>query len=122
MNVDSIIQLAKTNIWWTVTALVIGLVVRALKTDGPIPITIPAKWRPWLAVALGILSTVVNMLATGTPLKDALAGGLVAALASISGHELLVESARGGRELGESQPDFVKRSVPPPPPPPEPMN
>lgn len=117
MEIQPVIELAKTNVWWTVTAILIGLIVRAVKSDGPIPITLPAKWRPWLAVALGIVSTILNKVATGTHWKDALAGGMVAALASISGHELLVESARGGRELGESKPDFVKRSLPPPPPP-----
>lgn len=113
------IDLVRDNKWWALAALLIGFVVRMLKSDGPIPITLPAKWRPWLAVGLGIVAGVVEKISTGTPWKNAIVGGLVAAFVAISGHQLFVESARGGREIGESKENFTKRSLRPPPMPPE---
>lgn len=112
---QSAIELANQHKWWALAATVIGLTVRLLKNDGPIPITIPAKYRPWLAIGLGIVAGCIEKISMGTPWKTALVGGLVAGFAAISGHQLLVESARGGREIGESKPAFIKRSLPPPP-------
>jgi len=112
---DAVISLVRDQRWLALAALVIGLVVRLLKSDGPIPWNLPARFRPWLAVGLGIVASCVDKVATGTPWRASIAAGLVAAFAAISGHQLLVESLRGGREIGESKPAFAKRSNPPPP-------
>jgi len=117
MDPKALLALAQQHKWFALAALVIGLVVRLLKSDGPIPINVPAKYRAWLAVGLGIVAGVLDMIGAGTAWKEALLGGILAAFAAISGHQLVVESLRSGREVGESKPAFRTRSTPPPAPP-----
>lgn len=90
----------QTLAWIGLSALVIGLLVRLLKSDTPLPFSIPAKWRPVAAIALGLLSGVLHALSTGTPWRDALVGGLSAGMVAIVGHDVGIESIRGGVELG----------------------
>jgi len=100
MNEDALIALILENKWWGVAALFIGGCVRLMKSDGPIPITVPARWRPWLALVLGAAAGVFEKLNAGVSWKQALVGGFLAAFIAISGHQLFIESARNGRELG----------------------
>lgn len=116
MESQVILDLIAQNKWVALSSVVIGTIVRLLKSDGPIPWEVPTKYRPWLAVGLGIVAGILDKIANGTPWKSAMAGGLVAAFLAMSGHSLFIQSARGGRELGESKEKFIKRSLPPPPP------
>jgi len=115
---DQIFSLVQDNKWWALAVLLIGLVIRLLKSDGPIPIEIPPKWRAPLAAFLGIVAGVIDKIATGTAWKNALLGGLLAAAMAAFGHDIFIASARDGRELGESKKAHEKRkaSLPPPPP------
>lgn len=100
--------------WVLLAAIAIGIVVRLLKADSKlIPAVVPAKWRPWLAIGLGIGSGVLEAVATGKPWKSALVGGLVSGVLPILGHELVVESLRSGKEIGGD-----KLAEPPAPQPP----
>lgn len=90
----------QTLAWIGFSALAIGLLVRLLKSDTPLPFTVPAKWRPVLALVLGLLSGVLHALSTGVPWRDALLGGLSAGVAAIVGHDVGIESLRGGVEVG----------------------
>lgn len=94
--------------WFPILTAVIFLVVRVLKSDTPLP-TVPPRWRAPLAVGLGLLGAVVEKVATGASWSNALADGIVASLSAIASHELIVESARNGRDLGTP-----KDRVPPP--------
>ena len=87
--------------WVAAAALIIGAVVRYLKTDSPLPewLHVPKEWRPWLAVALGVVAGVLDAVAMGTPWFNAIAGGIVSAIGAIVGHEVVIEKARGGKEL-----------------------
>src|SRR5574338_298624 len=100
MQPDQLIALVIAHKWIAVAAVLIGAIVRALKQDTPIPITIVAKYRPWLALGLGQVSGVLQALSTGTPWKEALVGGLVSSVVAILGHDLVIESMRNGKELG----------------------
>lgn len=80
-------------------ALVVGLVVRLLKSDTPLP-TVPARYRPFLALGLGAVGGALDALASGTPWQQAVLGGISAALAAMVGHEVIVEQLFGGREIG----------------------
>lgn len=93
---------------YAILALLIGALVRLCKDDSPIPLLakIPSVWRPRLAIALGIVGGVFTSLASKVPLQAAIMQGVLAAFTAISGHELLVEGARGGRE-------FFARKTPP---------
>lgn len=83
--------------WFGVTAVIIGAIVRVLKSDTPLA-TVPARFRPWLALGLGVVSGVLQAIASGTPWMQALTSGIGAAATAIVGHDVLVESVRGGRE------------------------
>lgn len=100
---DDFLQLLATHQWLAVSALVIGAIVRLLKGDTPLPLFVPPSLRAWLALGLGVASGVLDALQHGTPWLTALMGGLAAALTAISGHELMIEGLRSGRELFEKK-------------------
>lgn len=85
--------------WWALAALVIGGLVRLAKSDVPLPVTIPPKYRAFAALGLGVASGILQAIATGTPWATALLQGLSAAATAIVGHETLVEGIRKGREF-----------------------
>lgn len=89
-------------IWAAVAAVVIHLLVRALKSDRtPWPLDrIPAGSRPFVALGLGVVSGILESIALGTPWKQAVVAGLGSASGAIVGHDTMIEGARGGRELG----------------------
>lgn len=95
--------------WFTLSAIVIGGIVRLLKSDTPLP-TVPARARPWLALGLGSAAGVLQALTTGTPWPLALGSGFTAAVTAMTGHDLVVGSIRGGVE------PFASSSTPKVPP------
>ena len=98
---------------WAAAALpLIFFALRLLKDDGPLPYNIPSKYRPWVATGLGVLSGILQKVVTGTAWKPAILGGLFSAFGAMAGHDLLVQSARGGKE------PFSKRADDPAAPPP----
>lgn len=115
---QQVVDLVSQHKWFALAAMAIWAIVRLLKHDGPIPINIPAKYRAPLALGLGVIAGVIDKIASGTPWRTALVGGLFAGFAAISGHDIVTHSLRGGREVGESKENFVKRSMRPPPMPP----
>ena len=97
---DQFIALLAAHKWIALAAIVIGAVVRLLKSDGPIPLTVPSRWRPVLAVVLGVIAGVFDKVASGGAWTQAILGGLLAALTAISSHDVVIEGLRGGKELG----------------------
>jgi hypothetical protein len=93
-------------------AIAIGALLRALKSGRlTLPWTVPARWRPLLALALGIASAVAESIVAGTPWRDAMIGGVASAALAALGHGVLIEGVRNGRELGvakHDQPPKVK--------------
>lgn len=113
MDPQVISQLIAERKWVLLSALVIGFVVRLLKSDTKIPIDIPSKYRVWLALALGLVSGVLEKAAVGLSWKDAILNGLAAWVIAVLGHNTVVESLRGGKEI--NVPGLVKPGVPPSP-------
>lgn len=105
MDIALLVSLLNDHKWLPLAALLIGLVVRALKSDGPIPINVPAQYRSALAIGLGLIYTGLLAVAAGKPWRDALVEGLFAAAFAILGHTGLVEWLRGGREPFEAKPE-----------------
>ena len=99
MELADVIALISSHKWVALAALVIAFAVRLLKSDTTVPIDIPAAWRPWLALGLGIVSGVLDKIANGTVWTAAVAGGLVSALIAVFGHDIIVGSLRGGVEI-----------------------
>jgi hypothetical protein len=84
-----------------IAAALIGLVVRLLKQDVAFLPTVPSKYRPAVALALGLVAGVLEAASQGTPWKQAILNGLLAAGTAIVGHGVLIDGLRGGRELGQ---------------------
>lgn len=99
-----------TAILFATVTLLIGAVVRLLKSDTPLP-TVPPRWRASLAIALGVAGGVVEALSVGTPWREAIIKGVAAGMTAIVGHDVLIEGARGGREVGGDA-DAVKTPRP----------
>lgn len=104
MDLSELSGLLAEHKWLAALALFIGAIVRLLKSDTPLPWTVPAQWRSWLAIGLGVVGGVLDALVIGTPTVRALLQGLAAAAIAIAAHDALVEGLRGGREWFSSKP------------------
>jgi hypothetical protein len=96
---DQIVALIIGHKWLGLSAIAIALIVRLLKSDTKIPITVPPRWRLPLAFALGQLGAVLQHIADGTSWKNAIIGGLVSSALAVVGHDAIIMSARGGKEI-----------------------
>ncbi len=82
---------------YSLIALLIGAIVRALKSD-KIPINIPPEYRAPLALFLGAFGGVVDSWAGDTVLWKGLLMGVAAGCVAVAGHDVVVEGVRGGKE------------------------
>lgn len=81
--------------WTALAALVIGGIVRILKSDGTtialanlhLP-PIPKRALPWLALAFGAASAVLDARVNGVAWSQAAMVGVIAASAAVLGHDL----------------------------------
>lgn len=80
-------------------ALSIGFVVRILKSDTKIPVSIPPRYRIWLAFGLGAAAGVLEKVSSGTEWKPALFDGALSAVFAILGQNVVIDSFRGGKEI-----------------------
>lgn len=107
IDIPAVLALLKAHAWIALAAILVGLLVRVLKSDVKITPTIPARYRPFLALALGQLAAVLDHVASGTPWRDAAIGGFIAAVVAMVGHEAAIEKLRGGQELGAPKPEAI---------------
>jgi len=80
-------------------ALVVGGLVRLLKSDTKIPIDVPPRARKIVALSLALLAAVVEKYAVNTDWKRALFDGAVAWFCAEWGHYLFIDQLRSGKEL-----------------------
>jgi hypothetical protein len=100
MDQSDILDLAAKHQWILLSAVVLGCIVRLLKEDTRFPpFAVAARWRPLLAMGLGIASGALHAVATGTPWRDALLGGLVSGSLAIAGHGTIVDGFRDGKDV-----------------------
>lgn len=97
--VSALTDLISQHKWVALGAVAIGLVIRLLKEDTAIPISIPPRARIWIVLLGGIIYAEIGRVAGGMPWKQAAAEGLAAALTAVIGHEAVIESARNGKEI-----------------------
>lgn len=111
-DLKQIVVLVKAQKLTLLVAVLIGLAVRLAKA-GKLPVLdrVPPRGRPWLVFGLGQLGAVVLAAANGTPWVDAIVAGVVASAFAAYGHDLFIEGARGGRELGEKPGEVIRAVV-----------
>lgn len=83
--------------WLTIAATVVALTVRAVNTDAMTgllsrlfgrPVSIPSKALPWLALALGLLSGVLDRKVNGQDWQHAIGDGFLAAATAALSYSL----------------------------------
>ena len=79
-------------------AILIHLAMRLLKV-GDLAKLIPGRARPLVALVLGALAMGVDAAVAGTPLPEAALTAALAVGAAMLGHDVFVESLRGGKEI-----------------------
>lgn len=99
MDQQHIATLIAERKWIPLSAIAIWIVVRLLKSDTKLPFDVPGTWRAPLAGALGIVAGVLEMVATGTAWHIAIVDGLLAAAIAAYGHDVIIGSVRGGKEI-----------------------
>lgn len=115
---QQIFEAATGGHWWIVAALVVGLLVRILKSPNVLGDKIPPRVRAPLAVGLGIVAGVLADIVGGVPFWPAITGGVLAGLTAILGHVFVIEGIAGGREIGPGMFDSGGGKGKPPTPPP----
>lgn len=100
--------------WVALASILVGLLVRLSKQDVPGLPTMPARWRPLLALGLGAASAGLQMVAQGTAWPEALVGGLVSSALAITGHAAIVDALRAGRDIGTGKPPPPEAGPPTP--------
>lgn len=94
--------------WVAIAAIVVGALVRLAKTDAlgdllakfGLP-AIPKKALPWIALALGCASSILDVKLQGTDWPTAVMKGLLAGIGAVAGHQLVIESILDGKEIGK---------------------
>lgn len=99
MELEGLLVLIRTGGWVPFAAAIVGALVRLTKDDTKVPVNVPAEWRPWLAMALGLLQGVLVHVAAGVTWKAALLGGVGAGAMAVVGHVLGIEVMNDGKEL-----------------------
>lgn len=100
MNPSDIAQLVQDHKWIPLSAIVIGLLVRLMKSDTTFPITIPPRARMWAAFVLGFVGAVLQYYVQGeVSWTNAIVGGVISSVFAVVGHNAVIDSMRGGREF-----------------------
>lgn len=98
--IQDALALAWAHKWLPLAALVVGFLVRLLKSDTALPITVPSQWRATAALVLGSVGGVLDSLIEGVDMKTAITTGISAALVAIAGHLVVIEGLFKGKEIG----------------------
>jgi hypothetical protein len=65
---------------------------------------LPARYLPFVAVGLGVLSVSSTEVIAGMPWTQALFDGLAAGVTAVFGHQAVVEASRNGKEVVPAAP------------------
>jgi drug/metabolite transporter (DMT)-like permease len=91
---NDLVALAAERKWLALGAVLVGLAVRLSKDDNRFPLNVPARWRAWFSVGLGILAGALDLVVGGASWQDAAVAALVMGLSPILGNELFVEPVK----------------------------
>jgi hypothetical protein len=119
MNVQAILDAFKAHQWVVFGALIVGGIV-ALAKQGWLSTWIqthlPKQYLPYVAVVLGVLGVFSVEIQQGKTFQqafiDAITTGFMAGVASVFGHQTLIEHAMKGKEIVPAAP-WTKKPAPP---------
>lgn len=122
MDLESLRKLAAEHPY-VLLALIIGLLIRLMKSDTKLPLDIPPAARKYVAALLAVGGAVVERLAMHVPIGQAIVDAICAWAIAEWGHTIIVDGLRGGKELpipglmipGASPSPGKPPSIPPPP-------
>lgn len=92
-------QLLHERKWLAASVIIVGAIVRLLKSDTKIPIDVPPIWRLRLAFVLSIASAVLQHIVAGVPWRVAAIDGVLTLAFAVLLHNVVVDNLRGGREF-----------------------
>jgi hypothetical protein len=101
-TVSALLAALEGKQWVAAGALAIGLLV-ALAKQGwlstKIASWLPPKYIPYEAMALGVLGVSSAEILAGKPIVAALIDGVMAGMGATAAHEIVIQSARSGKEF-----------------------
>lgn len=112
LDPNKLVALATERKWLPLVAALIWLIVRLLKSDTKIPLTIKPEHRYAAGIVLGLVAAVVEKVATGSTWTNAIVNGLVAWLMAMTFHQGAM-AARKDRDF--AIPGLIIPGVPPAP-------
>lgn len=123
-EVEILIELAKAKQWVPLSAAVVFALLRLMKNDTKFPINIEPRVRVWMALVLGLIAGLLSAVANGLHWQTAVLIGIAASAMAVLGHNVAIDSLRGGKEIvipgmmipGASPSPGKPPSIPPPPP------
>src|SRR5277367_3103678 len=86
-----VVQWVTAHKWAPIIALALGLIVRLLKSDSKLNADLPAIFRPYLALFLGLLGSYAAAVLGGLPWQSAVENGFMAFIIATLGHQTIVE-------------------------------
>jgi hypothetical protein len=93
---DELLSIAITkHPWVLIGSVLVGLLLRAFKNDS----RKRKRLYPWISLGLGILCGVGAHLLFKETAAASVVGGLFVGVLPVSGHQLVVESLRNGKEI-----------------------
>ena len=102
MDLSALLSAIASKQWVVAGALIVGALVAAAKQGWLstwLAHHLPPAVLPYLAVSLGALGLASAEVLAGKPLAQALLDGVSSGILAVFGHEVCIESLRGGKEL-----------------------
>lgn len=115
MDPNELVAIYKAGGWVPLTAWLGHTLVRLMKSDTKLPIDVPSRLRPYVAIAISVVLAVVQhrFAGTGGTWGQAVVFGVGAGVMAILAHHGIVDKLRDGREL--PVPGMMKDDKPKPP-------
>lgn len=113
--------------WLPLAVVVISYLVSLTNDWSKFPVTVPDRWKPVVALALGQAYAVLSATAGGTPWKLAVRDGVIAAFVTMGAYDVVVKALYGDKpiprwlawlSLGKMDHPAIAKKVTTPPPPP----
>lgn len=98
MDLKHVLELVTSHKYLGLSAVLIFAIARMMKDDTKGP-SIPPRLRTPLVIVLGVAAGILERVSMGVTWEDAVFDGISAALLATMGHQFLIESVRGGKEI-----------------------